>query len=90
MLPYVKYGTVIIKNTYGADELVDYLRKYSYKQIEFVGVVTSMCVLSNVVIARAVQPDAQITINHKLVADPNRELSDATFRVLKNINIKIN
>ncbi|GHU48859.1 hypothetical protein FACS1894218_6850 [Bacilli bacterium] len=89
MLPYVKYGTVIIKNTYGADELVDYLRKYPYKQIEFVGVVTSMCVLSNVVITRAVQPDAEITINHKLVADPSRELSNATLKVLENINITI-
>ncbi|MDR0826049.1 MAG: cysteine hydrolase [Mycoplasmataceae bacterium] len=89
LLPYVKYGTVIIKNSYGADELVDYLRKYSYKQIEFIGVVTSMCVLSNVVIARAIQPEAQIIVNRKLVADSNKQLSDATFKILKNINVVI-
>lgn len=54
---------VFKKDTFGSIALGDFLRDHPFESIEFVGLVSNMCVLSNAVIAKAAQPEAEIIVD---------------------------
>jgi nicotinamidase-related amidase len=89
LLPYLKYGTVITKNTFGAKELFNYFEKYQYQQVELIGVVSNMCVLANAIIAKSCLPNADIIVNKKLIAAPNKKLHEETLHILQGMHIKV-
>ena len=80
---------VFCKKTFGSSELMDYLRENSYEQIELVGLVSSICVISNAVIAKAAQPETPIVLDSKLTAGHDPELHEAALKVMAGLQIKI-
>ncbi len=52
------------KPTFGSYELGEYLHthKEDYDSVEFVGVVTDICVISNIAVAKAAMPEVPIII----------------------------
>ncbi|MDE7433968.1 MAG: cysteine hydrolase, partial [Mycoplasmoidaceae bacterium] len=61
-----------------------------YKRpIQVCGLLTNMCVLANTVLAKTVQPNADIFINKKCVSSNNSNLEKAAFKILKNLHIRI-
>lgn len=58
------------KNTFGSSSLFHYLQNHPYEQIELAGVVSSICVLSNAVLAKTACPDAEIIVDSHCVAAP--------------------
>ena len=86
----VKEGEkVFCKKTFGSSELMDYLRENTYEQIELAGLVSSICVISNAVIAKAAQPETPIVLDSKLTAGHDPELHEAAMKVMAGLQIKI-
>lgn len=80
---------VFRKKTFGSSELMDYLRENTYEQIELVGLVSSICVISNAVIAKAAQPETPIVLDHTLTAGHDPELHEAAMKVMAGLQINI-
>lgn len=55
--------------------------------IEFIGVETNVCVLANIMVIQNIFPEANITVNKKLVAAASDDLHDKTLEVLSNMNV---
>lgn len=77
------------KPCFGSSELFDYLRVNSYESVELVGVVTSICVVSNAVLAKTALPEAEITVDSQCTADISEELYSSALRVMQSMQIKI-
>ncbi len=80
---------VFEKPTFGSVGLMEYLRKNQYESIELCGLVTNMCVLSNAVIAKTAQPDAQILIDSACTASFDDSLHEKTLDVLASLHCTI-
>lgn len=61
----------------------------SVESVEFVGLVTNMCVISNVAVFQARFPNAQMIVNSKLVDSFDKEMHNATLAVLKSMQVEV-
>ena len=77
------------KNTFPSLDLANYLRGKDYEEIELCGLVSNICVLSNVVMVKAALPNAVIIVDKKATASFDKELNDATFKVLNGIHVEV-
>lgn len=73
--------TVLEKPTFPSLELGNLLRDKAYEQIELVGLVSYICVISNAVVAKAVLPEAEIILDARCTAGPDPDLHAACLRV---------
>lgn len=83
---------VIDKTTFGAcaEELWALPRGYNAPDtIEFVGLVTNMCVLANVCCFQAMYPNAQIIVHADLCASFDKELHNKTLDVLRGMQVEV-
>ena len=61
----------------------------SIEEIEVVGLVTNICVVSNAVIFQAAYPEAQMIVDASLCASFDQELHEKTLDVLAGLQVKI-
>lgn len=82
---------VFSKPTFGSLELADYLRNRGseYESVEFCGVVTNICVLSNIAVVKAAMPDVPQIVNAALVASNDDGLQEAALRVMESIHVQV-
>lgn len=80
---------VFCKNTFGSDDLYAYLRKTEYSSIEFVGVVTNICVIANAILAKTAQPETDIIVDASCVASNDEKLNKAALQVIESLQIQI-
>ena len=82
---------VFSKPTFGSLELADYLRNrgYEYESVELAGVVTNICVISNMVIVKAAMPEVPILIDAACVASNDDALGEAALKVLESMHVKV-
>ena len=57
--------------------------------IEIIGVVTNICVISNVVMFQSQYTNAEILVDAKLCAGFNEELHEKAFDVMEGIQVKV-
>lgn len=79
----------ISKHTCGSLDLFKFLLEQQYDEIEFVGVVTNMCVLVNAVLALTALPDSTIRIDASCVASNDNSLHKKALDLLEKLQIKI-
>lgn len=81
------------KNTFGSIALAQQLQELAQDEedvtIEFAGVVTNMCVISNAVIAKAALPEAKIIINSKLCASFDEALHENALAVMASMQMTV-
>ncbi|MCQ4021859.1 MULTISPECIES: cysteine hydrolase family protein [unclassified Ruminococcus] len=77
------------KPSFGSAELFDYLRDSSYDSVELVGVVTSICVISNAVLAKTALSEAEIIVDSLCTADIDEKLYTSALEVMKKLQIKV-
>lgn len=77
------------KETFPSLELANYLKDKDYREVELCGLVSNICVLSNVVMVKSALPNAVITVDRKATASFDNELNDVTFKVLNGIHIEV-
>ena len=82
---------VFRKLTFGSLELGEYLqeRASQIESVEVCGLVSNICVLSNVVIVKAAVPEAEVIVDSKLTASFDPKLHQATMDVLKGIQVTV-
>lgn len=77
------------KETFGCLALANYLHDQRFTEIELVGVVTNLCVLSNAVLAKAACPQAVIRVDAACVACPREEDGRRALKMMEQMHIEI-
>ena len=90
---------VFLKPTFGSTELFIRLAKAQavakgagcqpFSSIEFVGLVSNMCVLSNAVMARAACPDVPIIVDAACTAAPDPDMNEKALDILEGLQIQV-
>lgn len=84
---FASNGHMLMKKTYGSDALYGSLR--GFDEIEFCGVDTHTSVLANVIIAKTVNPTANIIVNKKAVASKDSELADQALLIMETMGVQV-
>ena len=81
----------ILKNTFGSDVLEDFLveHKDEIKEIEFCGLCTSICVLSNAIMARQKLPNTRIVVDASCCACVSPESHKHALEAMKMCQIEV-
>lgn len=77
------------KGTFGSLELANYLAENKYDEVEFVGLVSNICVLSNAVLARAALPNSQIIVDANCTASHDQSMNEKALDILQGLHIKV-
>jgi nicotinamidase-related amidase len=77
------------KPTFASLELFDYLTKIKPSTIEFIGVCTDICVVSNAIGIKAYLPDAEIIVDANTCAGTSKENHTAALKTMSACQIKI-
>ena len=80
---------VFRKSGYGSHALYTHLRRTAYQSIELAGVVSSVCVLVNAVLAQTAQPDTPVMVDAACMADPDAEGQRAALRLMAGLKMRI-
>lgn len=80
---------IIEKPSFGSLELVEKLRKAGYDEVEFCGLVTDICVVSNVILAKAALPESRIVVDSRAVASFDGEKHNAALEVMKSVQADV-
>ena len=78
-----------LKYTFGSMALGRYLEENHFEEIEFCGLVSNICVLSNMVIAKAASPESTIFVNRKLTGSFDETMQEKAFDILKNLHMQV-
>ena len=84
-----KVSKVIEKPSFGSLELADIIKNGGYGRIEFVGLCTDICVISNVMIAKAAVPEAEIIVDASCCAGVTPESHRNALSAMKMCQIDI-
>lgn len=77
------------KPTFGSHELGVYLKDNPVDEIEIMGLVSNICVISNAVIAKSALPEARIVVDRSLTSSFDKALNEACFEVMKGFQIEV-
>ncbi len=74
------------KETFGSTLLPQYLRRYD--EIEFIGLCTDICVISNVLIVKAFYPEKNIYVDAKCCAGVTPAKHEAALEVMRSCQVE--
>lgn len=81
------------KHVFGSVELAEYLQKQELENkdltIDFVGVCTGICVISNVLLAKAFCKDANVRVINRACACVTPQSHDTAIQAMKNCQVEI-
>lgn len=87
------YNTAMVgKNSFGIDpfDMCNIMKKFKgIKEIEIIGIVTNMCVISNVVTFQSAFPEAQMIVDANLCASFDDEMHEKALDVMESMQVKI-
>lgn len=84
-----KKVSIFQKETFGSVELATYIKKEQYKHIEFVGLCTDICVISNAILTKAFMPEADIVIDASCCAGVTPESHNNALSAMKMCQIDV-
>ena len=86
--PFTQYAKAVIeKKAFGSTRLPSLLKPYD--EIEFCGLCTDICVISNALLIKAFYPETLISIDSACCAGSTPEAHQAALTVMKNCQCKI-
>ncbi len=77
------------KQTFGSLSLAKYLEEQQFLRMEFVGIATHLCVLSNIVLAQAACPQARIRVQTDCVASPHEKEHLRALTVMRQLHVEV-
>lgn len=77
------------KLTFGSEELAGWLKAEGYEEMHFVGLCTDICVISNVMLAKAFLPESEIIVDSRCCAGVSRESHENALNAMKMCHITI-
>ncbi len=78
---------VIEKKTFGSTRLPSLIKPY--KEVEFVGLCTDICIISNALLVKAFYPELIVSVDSKCCAGTTPEAHDIALTAMKNCQCKI-
>jgi nicotinamidase-related amidase len=86
-------GEEVQKVTFGSLELAQHISLINKEQrideIEIVGLVSSICVISNALILKAALPETKVSVPRDCTAGISKEDNDAAFIVMKCCQLSV-
>ncbi len=82
-------AVMLKKGTFGSVDLMEWLREQKYDYVEFIGLCTDICVVSNAIMAKAHLPEAQIVVDTSCCAGVTPESHQAALATMKMCQIDI-
>ena len=89
LVEYASKYPVIEKPTFGSMELADIIAKGGYDSIEFVGLCTDICVISNVMLAKAADVNAVVTVDSKACAGVTPDSHNNALDAMKMCQVRV-
>ncbi len=89
LLPYAKDARIFVKNTFGDTDLGQYIREKGFDRVDFVGVCTGICVISNALLAKAYSPETPIFVHAGLCACVTKESHETALNAMKCCQIDV-
>ena len=91
MEPEFRENNTIIKTTFGSLNLMNFLLRDGkvFDEIEFIGLLTDICVVSNVLMTRAALPDVKIIVDASCCAGSTPEKHKSALEIMKSCQIEI-
>lgn len=77
------------KETFGSVELGAYIKANDYEYIEFIGLCTDICVISNVIIAKAFVSEALITVDSKCCVGVTEDSHENALSAMQSCQVNI-
>lgn len=78
-----------LKSTFPCLELGEWLSLQDYQEVELVGLVSYICVLTNAVMVKAAMPEAEVVVDAACTAGPDRALHEKCLDVLEGIQVTV-
>ncbi len=82
-------GVVFEKPTFGSVELAKFIKDGGYEYIEFTGVCTDICVISNVLLTKANVPNAVIKVDSSCCAGVTKQSHNTALAAMSACHIDI-
>lgn len=82
-------GYRLYKNTFGAEQLLSFLKNRQYESIEIVGLVTNICVLANAIIVKTAMLETPILIDATCCASYDDDLHEKALDIMIGLQIDI-
>lgn len=79
----------IEKGAFASLELGNYLFGKAYDQVELVGLVSNICVISNAIIVKAALPEAQVIVDANCTGSPLANLHEKSLDVMAGLQIEV-
>ena len=80
---------VIEKPTFGSLELVEICEEEQYEQIELVGLVSNICVLSNAILVKTVLPEAEVIVDASCTACADPVMNEKALDIMEGLQITV-
>lgn len=80
---------VFEKNTFPSLELGKFLEGKPVENVELVGLVSNICVISNAVIVKSALPEAEIVVDANLTASNDKLMHEKCLDVMESLQIKV-
>lgn len=77
------------KNTFGSVELAEWIKEKGYTEVELTGVCTDICVISNAMTIKAVNPEVEISVDAKCCAGVTPESHRMALNAMKACQISV-
>jgi nicotinamidase-related amidase len=83
------HDLVFEKLTFGSVELVDYLSKMDFDEIELIGLCTDICVVSNALMIKAHFPEREVSVDSSCCAGVTPATHEAALTTMKMCQITV-
>ncbi|MDD2956014.1 MAG: cysteine hydrolase [Oscillospiraceae bacterium] len=78
-----------LKPAFGSMELAEYLMCRRYDEVELVGLVSSICVISNAILAKAALPECRVVVDAACTAGADKPLHEKALDVMQGLQIDV-
>ena len=86
---YQSGDVVFDKPVFGSIELAKYLQQKSFDSIEFIGVCTDICVVSNVLLAKAVCLQTEVFVRENCCAGLSKDKHNAALETMRSCQVTV-
>ena len=86
---YQSGDVVFDKPVFGSIELAKYLQQKSFDSIEFIGVCTDICVVSNVLLAKAVCLQTEVFVCENCCAGLSKDKHNAALETMRSCQVTV-
>ena len=86
---YIEGKLVFEKETFGSSNLIKYLKTIDFDELHFVGLCTDICVISNVLLAKAYFPNKLIVVDSSCCAGVSVKSHQEALNTMKMCQIDV-